>query len=88
MSLRSNSPSVQSLSHVKRRRGGKKGVITRKINEINKLIAERGSRTKIRYLRETLKPNLSEAIALHEELMLLLDDDHEDFMMIGLMTSP
>ena len=68
-----------SLSHAKRRRGGKKSAITRKINEINNLVTERGSRTKIKYLRNILKTNLNEAIQLHEELMLLLDEKDPDF---------
>ena len=72
-------PQSLPLSHVKRRRGGKKSAITRKINEIASLISERGSRTKIRYLREILQKNLKEAIVLHEELMLLLDENDPEF---------
>ena len=39
---------------LKRKRAGKKGLITKKIMQIKQLIEERGSRTKLEFLDESL----------------------------------
>jgi len=60
------------ISQAKRQRGGKKGLITKLIREIEGLISQNGSRTKVSYLRNTLGESFKEAIAKHESLMLLI----------------
>ena len=49
------------------------------VEEIMLLISERGSRTKIRYLQNTLDDTLREAVEQHENLMLLLTEDDGEF---------
>ena len=48
---------------------GKKGLITKKIMQINQLIEESGSRTKLKFFHESFKMIKREAENLHEELM-------------------
>ena len=57
------------IAQAKRKRAGKKSHVTRKINEINKVITNKGS----------MKKKLQEAMVLHEDLMLLLNDVDVDF---------
>ena len=49
------------------------------IDEIKQLITARGGRTKLKFLRDSLKENLSEATVHHEELFLLLKDTDSEF---------
>ena len=49
-----NQASVTKIKLLKRKRAGKKGLITKKINQIKKLINERRSRTKIQFLHASL----------------------------------
>ena len=58
---------------LKRKRAGKKGLITRKIKQIQELISENGSRTKISYLKGRLNEVLQEATRIHEHIMELSD---------------
>ena len=63
------------ISKLKRKRSGKKSIITMKINQMNKLIEERGSRTKLKFLHGKLLEAQSESTDLHEELMEELAPD-------------
>ena len=49
------------------------------IDEIEQLITVRGSRTKLKFLRDSLKETLREATVHHEELLLLLEDTDSEF---------
>ena len=68
-----------SISQLKRKRNGKKWAVTKYIQEIDKLIAEKGSRTKLKYLKEFLNETQKSAHTLHENFMLRLEEDHPDF---------
>ena len=53
--LHSDDPSVlESIAQLKRLRAGKKGSITKRVNDLNRLVSEGGSRTKIKYLHDAL----------------------------------
>ena len=49
------------------------------IDEIEQLITARCSRTKLKFLRDSLKETLCEATVHHEELLLLLEDTDSEF---------
>ena len=49
------------------------------IDEIEQLITARGSRRKLKFLRDSLKETLREATVHHEELLLLLEDTDSEF---------
>ena len=59
----------EAIDKLKRKRSGKKSIITMKINQINKLIEEHGSRTKLKFLHGKLLEAQSEVTDLHEQLM-------------------
>ena len=59
----------EAIGNLKRKRSGKKSFITMKINQINKLIEEHGSRTKLKLLHGTLLEAQSEVTDLHEQLI-------------------
>ena len=69
----------QLMQQAKRRRAGKKSSITKRIKEIKDLVSQRGSRTKIKFLKLTVNEKFKEAVTCHEELMLLLEEDYPDF---------
>ena len=48
-------------------------MITRKINQISQLITERGSRTKIRYLKDKLNDVLRETEIINEKMISMSD---------------
>ena len=76
-SLQLDQPRI--LANLKRKRGGRKGAITRRIKEINEMIQARGSRTKLKFLRDGLEEVWKEALNSHEELMLMLEETDPDF---------
>ena len=49
------------------------------IDEIEQLITARGSRTKLKFLRDSLKETLRKATVHHKELLLLLEDTESEF---------
>ena len=65
----------EAIDKLKRKRSGKKSIITMKINQINKLIEEHGSRTKLKFLYGKLLEAQSEVTDLHEQLMEELAPD-------------
>ena len=65
----------EAIGNLKRKRSGKKSIITMKINQINKLIEEHGSRTKLKFLHGKLLEAQSEVTDLHEQLMEELAPD-------------
>ena len=67
------------ITHLKRKRNGKKWTITKSIQEIETLLGQKGSRTKLRYLKESLHNLLQMTVEQHEELMLYLDENDPDF---------
>ena len=67
------------INTLKRKRVDKKGLITQKIEPIKALITERGSRTKIKFLQETLLQTKSEVLDIHEELMVQLKEGNEQY---------
>ena len=69
----------EGISKLKRKRSGKKSIITMKINQINKLIEEHGSRTKLKFLHGKLLEAQSEVTDLHEHLMEELAPDDPFF---------
>ena len=64
---------------LQRKRAGKKGLITKKIMQIRLFIGERESRTKLKFLHESLIMVKREAESLHEELMQLLAENNENY---------
>ena len=65
----------EAIDKLKRKRSGMKSIITMKINQINKLIEEHGSRTKLKFLYGKLLEAQSEVTDLHEQLMEELAPD-------------
>ena len=65
----------EAIDKLKRKRSGKKSIIAMKINQINKLIEEHGSRTKLKFLYGKLLEAQSEVTDLHEQLMEELAPD-------------
>ena len=72
----------EPIGKLKRKRSGKKSVITIKINQMNKLIEEHSSRTKLKFLHGKLLEAQSEVTDSHALLMeelapddLLFNDD-------------
>ena len=65
----------ETIDKLKRKRSGKKSIITLKINQINKLIEEHGSRTELKFLYGKLLEAQSEVTDLHEQLMEELAPD-------------
>ena len=57
----------ESIGKLKIERSGKKSSITIKINQLNKLIEERGSRTKLKFLMESCWKLESIITDLHEQ---------------------
>ena len=74
-----NQANVTKIKLLKRKRAGKKGLITKKINQIKTLIDERGSRTKIQFLHARLMDCKRETTDIHEDLMELLEETDESF---------
>ena len=74
-----NQANVTKIKLLKRKRAGKKGLITKKINQIKTLIDERGSRTKIQFLHARLMDCERETTDIHEDLMELLEETDESF---------
>ena len=66
--------SVTTTLHLKRKRTAKKSLITRKINQISQLITERGSRTKILYLKDKLNDVLRETEIINEKMISMSDE--------------
>ena len=64
---------------LKRKRTSKKSLITRKINQINSFISERGSRTKILYLKNKLMETLRETEVVNDEMKEIALDENIDF---------
>ena len=62
------------IKNLWRKRAGKKGLITKKIQQIKAFITERGSQTKIKFLQETASRK-SEVLNIPEELMGLLQEN-------------
>ena len=67
------------IKTLRRKRAGKKGLITKKIQQIKALITERGSRTKIKFLQEIILQAKSQVLDIHEELMSPLQEDDEQY---------
>ena len=70
----------EATVNLKRKRSGKKSIITMKINQINKLIEEHGSRTKLKFLYGKLLEAQGEVTDLHEQLMEELAPDDPLFI--------
>ena len=73
----SNANQQQTIIKLKKRRGVKKGSITRRINEIVKLINEQGSRTKVKSLLRFLLVVKQEVEDIEQELADL-DENHDE----------
>ena len=65
----------EAVGKLKRKRSGKKSIITVKINQTNKFIEENGSRTKLKFLHGKLLEAQSEVTDLLEQLMEELAPD-------------
>ena len=71
-----NPETVKQINILKRKFTGKKLLITKKITQINELVQQRSSRTKILYLRESLNQLYSELVKENEDLMNLIDEEN------------
>ena len=68
---------VQRIEQAKRQRSGKKRSVTLRITQINRVLTERGSRTKVKYLRDNLQEAYNEILEVNEGLMQLFDPKDE-----------
>ena len=68
---------VQRIEQAKRQRSGKKRSVTLRITQINRVLTERGSRTKVKYLRDKLQEAYNKILEVNEGLMQLLDPEDE-----------
>ena len=71
-----NPETVKQINILKRKFTGKKSLITKKITQVNELVQQRSSRTKILYLRESLNQVYSELVKENEDLMNLIDEEN------------
>ena len=69
----------ESIKRARYRKTGKKISIKKRINQIQNLIQEQGSRTKITSLTEQLKRVLQEARTCYEEFLSLIGSDHKEY---------
>ena len=67
------------ISDLKRKRAGNKSSITKRIYQIQELISNKGSRTKVKAFHLLLFQTRTEAFPLHELLMSLLHDEDEEY---------
>ena len=67
------------LISFKRKKTSEKPLVTRKINQINSLISEWGSRTKILYLKGKLDETLKETEAVYNEMKELAENENIEF---------
>ena len=70
---------LDKIRNLKRQRAGKKASITKLMTVIRKLITDRGSRTKLRFLQQELYTKLKSAADIHEQLMTLFDESSPEF---------
>ena len=70
---------LDKIRNLKRQRAGKKASITKLMTVIRKLITDRGSRTKLRFLQQKLYTKLKSAGDIHEQLMTLFDESSPEF---------
>ena len=68
------------ILQLKRIRSGKKGSITKRITQLDRLVSEGGSRTQISYLLEALLVVQKAIQAIHEELLSLESDPETDWI--------
>ena len=59
----------EAIGKTKRKRSGKKSIITMKISQMNKLIEEHDSRTKLKFFHGNLLESQNEITDLDEQLM-------------------
>lgn len=69
----------QLISQTKRQRNGKATGVDLRVKTLQEILAERGSRTKLKILSDELQRYFHVATTLHEKYMLLLPEDHEDY---------
>ena len=60
-----------------RKRAGKKGLVTRKINQISTLIESNGNKTFIKHALAQLDEAMSEVEQCHDKYVLSLDQENE-----------
>ena len=60
---------------LKKKRTSKKSLITRKINQINSFISERGNCTKFLYLKGNLDETLNKTEAVYNEIKKLAENE-------------
>ena len=63
------STQIQQIDKVKRQRSGKKRSISLRITQINRILLEKGSRTKVVYLREKLQEAYDEILQVNKRLI-------------------
>ena len=71
----SNKSKDACVAKLKRVRADKKGSITKRIEQLNRLVSEGGSRTKISFLFDALKGKFEEVKITCEEIASLTDDE-------------
>ena len=74
MSLSQKSIEVQ-VNKLKRVRAGKKGSVTKRIEQLTRLVSEGGSRTKIKYLFSALEEKYKEVGQLCVKIESLTDEE-------------
>ena len=68
------------VAKLKRQRAGKKGSITKRIEQLNRLLSEGGSRTKIKYLHSAMIEVHNATKAICEQINVLMDSDDTDWI--------
>ena len=72
-------PSNLSTSQLMRKRNGKKWGITKAIQEIETIVSERGSQSKVQFLKISLGDLLHAAVEAHKQLMFNIDENDPNF---------
>ena len=73
------SAQLQQIEKIKKIRSGKKRSITLRLTQIKRVLDERGSRTKVTYLRDKLQEAFEDLLQVNDNLMQLLEPNDKDF---------
>ena len=72
------SAQLQQVEKIKRIPSGKKRSITLRLTQIKRVLDERGSRTKVTYLRDKLQEAFADLLQVNDNLMQLLEPNDKD----------
>ena len=70
---------VQRIEQTKKQRSGKRRSVSVRITQVNRVMTERGSHTKVKYLGDKLQEAYNEILEVNEGFMPFLDPKDEDY---------